>query len=183
MTTYDQLLESAREQYAVPAMPLLSDVVSFLTSLGASPLDLHRYREDLIDEFVDPELAVVAFTLHAPQLLRQRANAEELENFASDPDSEFDPREYGIENEEWTVFSHEVEELSRVHIVLERADLSTERAGNFRVHGGAQWLREALWAATGVVPRDPGSPADNSTLFGRAFEFADRASFTAAPLE
>lgn len=183
MATYDQLLETAREHYDVPAMPLLKDVVSFLISLGATPLDLDRYREDLIDEFVDPALATVAFTLHAPRLLRQRASAEELENFASQPDSDFDPLEYGEANKEWTIFSHEVEELSRVHVVLERADLTAERAGNFRVFGGAQWLREALWAATGVVPRDPGSPTKNASLFARAFQFADRAPFTAAPLE
>ena len=100
MTTYDQLLESAREHYNVAAMPLVDDVASFLVSLGATPLDLDRYGEDLIDEFVDPELAIVAFTLRAPQLLRQRASPEELENFASDPSSEFDPLEYGEANEE-----------------------------------------------------------------------------------
>lgn len=182
MTTYDQLLESAREHYNVAAMPLVDDAASFLVSLGATPLDLDRYGEDLIDEFVDPELAIVAFTLRAPQLLRQRASPEELENFASDPSLEFDPLEYGEANEEWTVYSHEIEELSRIHVVLERADHTAERVGNFRVYGGAQWLREMLWAATGVVPRDPGSPTSGSTLFGRAFQFADRAPFTAAPL-
>ncbi|WP_223622512.1 hypothetical protein [Microbacterium sp. EST19A] len=183
MTTYDQLLESAREQYAVPAMPLVNDVVAFLTSLGAVPLDLHRYRKNLIDEYVDPELATIALTLHAPQLLHQRAIAEELENFGSDVDPEYDPLEYGEINKEWTVFSHELEELSRIHVVLERADLASERAGNFRVHGGAQWLRETLWAATGVVPRDPGYPTRDSALFRQAFPFAGRASFTGAPVE
>lgn len=183
MATYDQLLESAREHYNVPAMPLVDDVASFLTSLGATPLDLDRYGEDLIDEFVDPELAIVAFTLRAPQLLRQRARSEELENFASDPSSEFDPLEYGEANEEWTVYSHEIESC--------HASTSCWSALTTRLNASATF--ESMEARSGCakcsgprqawLPRDPGSPTSGSTFFGRAFQFADRAPFTAAPLE
>ena len=57
--------------------------------------------------------------------------------------------------------SDELSTLHRLIVVIESAETSLYAVGNFRVHGLGQWLREALWAATGVLPRDPGAPAKN----------------------
>ena len=75
-----------------------------------------------------------------------------------------------------------METLERAIVVLETTPAHHDRVGNFRVYGAAQWLRESLWAATGIVPRDPGSPDANSLLFGEAFTLAGRAPFAAAPI-
>lgn len=173
------LLDRARQQYDVPAAVSVAEVVELLRDLGAGPIDFDRYRESLVDEFVDSDLVVVALTLADAVLLQQRATGEERAMFVPDPDEVFDPLEYGPEMVEWTTWSYEISALQRLLVLVERHPSDTDRVGGFRVYGPGQWLRESLWAATGIVPRDPGSPSDASALFGDAFELQGRGRFEA----
>lgn len=182
MTSYDTLLSEAREHFGVQPAATCTDAISLLQSLGAVPFDFDTHRDDLIDEFVDPSLVVGAYTLAEPSLLRRRATPEEIENFTASPDENFDPLEYGADRAEWTLLAREVETLARLIVVLERDRESEELLGNFRVYGAGQWLRETLWAASSVVPRDPGAPSAESELFGRAFAHVGRERFEAVPL-
>jgi hypothetical protein len=179
--TYADLLVAARCLFGVNEITRVDDLHRYLKSFGAVPLSFGRYRSDLVDEFVVERLVVLALTLKNGDLLRARATGEELKIFVADPNAEFDPLEYGEDQLEWTTFAHEVDILERIHILVERDERDPDRVGNFRVYGAGQWLRESLWAATGVVPRDPGAPAENSTLFGDAFVFKGRERFAAAP--
>lgn len=178
----DTLIASAREHCDVPEAITVEAASELIESFGAVPLDFNRYRNALVDEFVNPHLVVRAYTIHDATLLAGRATIEEREVFVADPDEDFDSLEYGAEQVEWTTFSHEIEVLERVHILLERAVDDLNRVGNFRVYGAGQWLRESLWAATGVLPRDPGAPDESSELFGRAFAYAGREKFAAEPI-
>lgn len=178
----DGLLARARSYYDVPEMTTVEAASEFLESFGAVAIPFSRYRDSLVDEFVDPNLVVCVYTLYNAALLAARATDEERDVFAEDPDDEFDPLEFGAAQAEWTTWAHEVEVLERLHILVERADDDADRVGNFRVYGAGQWLREALWAATGVVPRDPGAPDADSELFGRAFAYAGRERFAADPV-
>lgn len=183
MSTYENLLSHARQQYSVAYATTVPDIVKIIEAFGPVPLDFERYREDLVDEFVDGSLVAAAFTLYDPLLLRQRASREEVENYFVDPTEEFDPLEFGEANREWTLYSRQVEGMDRVHIVIERSANSENEVANFRVYGEGQWLRESLWAATGVVPRDVGAPTGHPTFFGSAFQFFDREPFTSLPLK
>lgn len=176
------LLDRARQQYGVPAAVSVAEVVDLLRGLGAEPVDFERYRDSLVDEFVDSDLVVVALALANAVLLEQRATREERAMFVPDPDEVFDPLEYGAEMVEWTTWSYEMSALQRLLVLVERHPRDADRVGGFRVYGPGQWLRESLWAATGVVPRDPGSPSDASALFGDAFELHGRRRFEAAPV-
>jgi hypothetical protein len=178
----DGLLARAREYYDVPEMTRVEAASELLETFGAVPIPFSRYRDSLVDEFVDPNLVVRAYTLHNAALLSARATDEERDVFTEDPDDEFDPLEFGAAQAEWTTWAHQIEVLERVHILVERADDDADRVGNFRVYGAGQWLRETLWAATGVLPRDPGAPDAHSELFGRAFDYAGRAKFAADPI-
>ncbi|PDQ34874.1 MAG: hypothetical protein B5766_08925 [Candidatus Lumbricidophila eiseniae] len=182
MGSYDALLSEAREHFGVEPAVTLTDVVGLLRSLGAVPFDFNGYRDDLLDEFVDRDFVVGAYTLADPSLLRRRATVEEIEHFTADPDEEFDPLEYGVEQAERTLLFREIEILARLIIILEHDRESAELVGNFRVYGAGQWLRETLWAASGIVPRDPGAPSEESELFGCAFAHVGRSRFEAAPL-
>lgn len=182
MNTYEQLIREARHEYGVDAAITIDEITHFLESLGAVPLSLERYWLDLVDEFVDPQLLAGAVTLYAPALIQDRANTEEKINFIIDPGEEFDPLEFGEQNREWTTYSHEIEGLQRLHIVLEHALDQPDRLGNFRIYGGGQWLRETLWAASTVLPRDVGSPDPRSVRFRSAFSYFDREPFTSAPV-
>ncbi|MFP3713884.1 hypothetical protein [Puerhibacterium sp. TATVAM-FAB25] len=68
-----------------------------------------------------------------------------------------------VGTQEANLFDEYVEELLVAYQAsitdrrLERDRHAPQRVGNFRVHGAGQWIRESLWAATGVMPRDPGS--------------------------
>src|SRR6218665_3013573 len=126
MGSYDALLSEAREHFGVEPAVTLTDVVGLLRSLGAVPFDFSGYCDDLLDEFVDRDFVVGAYTLADPSLLRRRATVQEIEI------------------------------LARLIIILEHDRESAELVGNFRVYGAGQWLRETLWAASGIVPRDPG---------------------------
>jgi len=176
------LLTAARAHYAVPQATTLPEVEALLRRWGAVELALERFAPNILDEFVDASLAVSLFTILDAPLLRGRATAEEQRNFDADSAGPFDPNEYGMDQAEWTTYSHQMETLERAIVVLETTPAHHDRVGNFRVYGAAQWLRESLWAATGIVPRDPGSPDANSLLFGEAFTLAGRAPFAAAPI-
>lgn len=135
-----------------------------------------------MDDFVASDYVVAAFTLADAAVLQQRATEEERAMFVPDPDEMFDPLEYGAEMVEWTTWSYEMSVLQRLLVLVERHPRDADRVGGFRVYGPGQWLRESLWAATGVVPRDPRSPSDASSLFGDAFELHGRGRFEAAPV-
>ncbi len=176
------LLTAARAHYDVPEAHAIDDVVSLLAGYGASVIDFAPHEENLIDEFVNASLLVGAWTITDVELLESRATGEEHELFAEDPDEVFDPNEYGEAQAEWTTWAHELDTLKRLIVLLERDGSDPRAVGNFRVHGAGQWLRESLWAATGVVPRDPGAPGEDSALFGRGFELEGREAFVADPL-
>lgn len=175
---YTTLLSQAREAFQVPALSSVGEVCDYVLSLGSVPLDFEKYHESLADEFVDDRYVVGAFTLRDPQILNSRAKAIEKEMFVNPNGETFDPLEFGAQNQEWTTFGYEVEGLKRIHIILERSADDIDAPGNFRVHGGGQWLRETLWAATGIVPRDVAAADDESVFFGQAFAFVGREQFT-----
>lgn len=77
------------------------------------------------------------------------------EEFQRDPD---DPEELWLMDLEIGA--------QRLLIVLEHEVNNKHRLGNFRIYGAGQWLLEALWAATGVVPLDPGT--EEGELFNKA---------------
>lgn len=158
MHDMERLIAAAREAYAVPATPTVEDAVRLLVDWGADPLPLEPVLDELADEFVDRPMVVGAWTLADAAVLAERATPEEREVFAADPDEVFDPDEYGPENAWWTTIAHEMQTLHRVVVLVERVAGDPEAVGGFRVYGAGQWLRESLWAATGILPRDPGAP-------------------------
>lgn len=171
---WSELLSAAQRRYDIRALPTLNDVYDFLEALGALPLT-EGTRDDLIagDEFVDPKWVVAAFTMTDNEIdLAARATPEETENFVDDPDDTFDPMEFGPDEKAWTVFQHELSTLRRICVVLERDPIDAERLFQFRVYGAGQWLREVMWAATGILPRDLGDP--HSALFHRAIRLSGR---------
>ena len=170
----------ARQHYAVPRAETVSEVRALLETWSAKPVDLEQHRENLYDEFVDAPLVAACFRIDDAPLLRARATDEERANFAEDPDDPFDPDEYGPENAAWTTLAHDLSTLRAVVVIVERSPDDEDRVGNFRVHGGGQWLRESLWAATGVLPRDPGPVAGE--LFAQALSAAGRGEQQADPL-
>lgn len=182
MDTHKTLLIEARAHFGVQPASTVDEVARLLQSLGAEPFEYEKHRDEVADEFVDWHLVVGGFTLTDSPLLRRRATAEEFEHFTADLDEEFDPLEYGIDQAEWTLFAREVGTLARLIVLVEREAETETLVGNFRVYGAGQWLRETLWAATGIVPRDPGAPSEDSQLFGRAFHHVGRELFIAAPL-
>jgi hypothetical protein len=163
----ERLIAAAREAYAIPATPTVEDVVRLLVDWGAGPLPLEPVLDELTDEFVDRPMVVGAWTL-TDAALAERATPEEREAFGPDPDEVFDPDEYGPENAWWTTIAHEMEIMQRLIVFVERAADGTGTVGGFRVYGAGQWLRESLWAATGILPRDPGAP------YGKHFRAALR---------
>jgi hypothetical protein len=182
MDTYETLLAKARSHFGVQSASSVSDIAALLQSLGAERFEYEGHRDQLEDEFVDWNLVVGAYSLTEASMLRRLATDEEVENFTADPDEVFDPLEFGTDEAEWTLFAREVETLARLIVIVERNPQVETVAGNFRVFGAGQWLRETLWAATGVVPRDPGAPSIKSELFGHAFRHVGRKPFHAAPI-
>ncbi len=178
-----ELLAEARAFFKVPEATSVADVIDLLNSYGAKPIDFAVYDEDLADEFVDVSLVVGAWALTDAATLAALATDEERELFAEDPDEEFDPLEYGPDNKEWTTWAHEIDTLKRLIVVVEHDAGNRDAPGDFRVHGAGQWLRETLWAATGVLPRDPGSPTADSVLFLRAFAIDGREPGSPLPIE
>lgn len=180
--SYEELLTTARAKYGVARVDDLQALAELLVSLQFQAMEWRPYRAMLLDEFVDERLMVAAYTLADPAYLRPRATEEESEHFAPDPSEEFDPYEYGEDNVAATTLARELEILERVVVLVEHAEGNPTAVGNFRVHGGGQWVRESLWAATGVLPRDAGAPSGDSCLFGEAFSYFGREPYESAPL-
>lgn len=157
MHDMERLIVAAREAHAVPVATTVEDAVRLLVGWGADLLPLEPVLDELADEFVDRPMVVGAWTL-ADAALAERATPEEREAFGPDPDEVFDPDEYGPENAWWTTIAHEMQIMHRLIVFVERAADDPKAVGGFRVYGAGQWLRESLWAATGILPRDPGAP-------------------------
>ena len=136
----------------------MEEVSTLLQTFGATEVDIHRYSAELFDEFVDATLATRLFVISDSSLLWSKATPEERDVFATDTTKVFDPLEYGADQAAWTMLAHGIETLGEVVIVLEHSKTDNHAAGNFRVYGRAQWLRETLWATFGVASRDPGAP-------------------------
>ena len=49
-------------------------------------------------------------------------------------------------------------EYRRVTVVLETDPAETVGLGNYQVFGAGQRVKEYLWALSGIIPRDPGTP-------------------------
>lgn len=177
-----ELLVVARSHFGVPTTASVEEMSTLLQTFGATEVDIHRYSAELFDEFVDPTLATRLFVISDSSLLWSKATPEERDVFVTDTTQVFDPLEYGADQAAWTMLAHGIETLGEVAIVLEHSKTDNRAAGNFRVYGGAQWLRETLWAASGVVPRDPGAPDSNSQLFGSACALVGRANFASDPI-
>ncbi|MGL3806132.1 hypothetical protein ACSYDW_08555 [Paeniglutamicibacter sp. R2-26] len=185
MSEYKTLLDQAQRHFKVPSCPSVSEAIALLQGFGATAFDFETHQEALADEFVDRRLVVGAYTIHDPRLLNERATAEELE-VAELPLEESD-EDTGIEHpdgsDEWNKIQDQLSSLQRLIIIIEHGAEDRNMVGNFRVHGFGQWLRESMWASTGVLPRDPGAPSTNSVLFGRAFELAGREHFQAVAIK
>ncbi|MEU3333136.1 hypothetical protein ACF046_14975 [Glutamicibacter creatinolyticus] len=176
MTEYQELLKTAREHYGVNDAPRVSDAAELLATFGATTFDYAKFTEDLVDEFVNPALVVAAYDISAPELLASRALPVELEMTEWPPEEDEEDYDYELTKVEaqWKTIQEELSGMRRAIVLLERAEGSPAAVGNFRVVGLAQWLRETLWAATGVVPRDPGGPDQNATLYAKAFALQGR---------
>lgn len=184
MREYKTLLDLAQRHFKVPSCPTVSEAIALLQGFGATAFDFDTNQETLADEFVVRRLVVGAYTIHDPRLLKERATAEELQvaELSLEESEEDSGSEYPDESAEWNKIQDELSSLQRLIIVIEHGAEDPNMVGNFRVHGFGQWLRESLWAATGVLPRDPGSPSTESVLFGRAFDLAGRERFQAAAI-
>jgi hypothetical protein len=184
MSEYKTLLALAQRHFKVPSCPTVSEAIALLQGFGATAFDFEANQETLADEFVDRRFVVGAYTIHDPRLLKERATAEEHQHaeWSLEESEEDSGIEYPDEDAEWNQIQDELSSLQRLLIVIEHGAEDPNMVGNFRVHGFGQWLRESLWASTGVLPRDPGAPSAKSVLFGRAFELAGRDHFQAAAI-
>lgn len=180
MIDYQDLLNRARAHYQVAEARSISEISMLLETFGAEVFDFARYTEELVDEFVNPGLVVAAYSISDPALLASRANEVEL-RLAEWPPEE-DDYKYSEEEAEWNAMQDELSGMQRVIVLVEQESGDQSAVGNFRVIGFAQWLRETLWAATGVLPRDPGGPDEESHLYYEAFALFDRPDCAPAPI-
>lgn len=171
----NQLLRLGREALDVPELSDLNEIEQWLRNLGARDVDIDV--SGFMDEHVDRDLVVATLTILDADLMRRRALPEEIDRL--EWDEPFDPLEYGQENEAETRFAHELA-FPRLLIFLERMPDDDTRLGNYRVYGPGQWLRDSLWAATGVVPRDTANSEND--LFGDACVLEGRARFASKPI-
>ncbi|WP_435300280.1 hypothetical protein [Timonella sp. A28] len=171
MTAYQKLLDQARNTYHVAEIQGIEGVAHWLKTFGAVSFDYEKYTEALFDEFVNPELVVAAYTICDPALLASRARAIEHEMKEWPPEED----EYsGLPRDEWDTIQDELSGMQRLIVLLERTSQNNTDIGNFRVAGFGQWLRETLWAATGVLPLDSGAITKESYLFTQAYELHKR---------
>lgn len=187
MSEYKNLLDQAQRHFKVPSCLTVSDAITLLQGFGTTSFDFEANQENPADEFVDRRYVVGAYTIYDPCILKQRATAEEIQHaewsLEESEESEEDTGiEYPDESDEWNQIQDGLSSLQRLIIVIEHGVEDPNMVGNFRVHGFGQWLRESLWASTGVLPRDPGAPSTESVLFGRTFELAGREHFQAAAI-
>lgn len=173
MTAYETLLAQARDHYQVPEATTVTAVDQLLGAWGAIPFDVTPHLDSLTDEFVDCSLLAAGYTIVDPPLLQARASVVEHDN-AEWPPQEADDFDFAPEVLAWNAIQNELAGLQRLIILIELAAADPARVGNFRVHGFGQWVRESLWAATGVLPKDPGSPDESSALYRQAFALQGR---------
>ncbi len=185
MTDYQELLQAARAHYGVCAATRVSEAAALLTSLGGKTFDFARFADDLIDEYVDPARVVAAYDISDPELLASRSLPVEREMTEWPPEEDEDSYDVAFTKDEelWKTIQEELSGMRRAIVLLEEADGSTGAVGNFRIIGFAQWLRETLWAATGVVPRDPGGPDQSATLYEKAFALQGRPGCEPDPID
>ncbi|WP_062516620.1 hypothetical protein [Demequina gelatinilytica] len=172
-----------RALHGIAYAPTVAEASALLESRGAAPFDFAKHTGRLRDEWVDPALIATVYSFADPDMLRSYASEEELEDALESTQFPYDPLEYGPDMVEDTVLAHELECLERIVVALEHKPDDPDAVGGFRVWGCGQWLRELLWAATGVVPREPGSPTPTGTLYERAFQELGFESFEARPLD
>ncbi|GAB3259150.1 hypothetical protein [Kineosporia babensis] len=153
MTTADSAAEQAqaRDYYQVPDASTVADAVRLLKSWGAEPMPVGTQEGSFFDEYVEEDLVVFQARITDQEFISAHITALEVEGFGDGDESDDDP-----------------EDESGIVVILERSRDDATKVGNFRVHGPGQWVREALWAATGVVPRDPVDAT--SDLYRRAVE-------------
>ncbi|MFD5274963.1 hypothetical protein ACFWHS_13615 [Glutamicibacter sp. NPDC058337] len=184
MADYQELLQAARAHYGVCAAPRVSEAAALITTLGGKTFDYARFADDLIDEYVDPTHVVAAYDISDPELLASRSLPVEREMMEWPPEDDEDcyDCEFTEEESQWNTIQEELSGMRRAIVLLEHAEGNPEAVGNFRVVGFAQWLRETLWAAIGVVPRDPGGPDPRATLYEMAFALDGRPGCEPNPL-
>lgn len=185
MTDYQELLQAARAHYGVCAAPRVSEAAALLTSLGGKTFDYSRFAGNLIDEYVDSARVVAAYDISDPELLASRSLPVEREMMEWPPEEDEDSYDVVFTKDEelWNVIQDELGGMRRAIVLLEHAEGDAGAVGNFRVAGFAQWLRESLWAATGVVPRDPGWPDESATLYEKAFAMHGRPGCEPDPID
>ncbi|WP_062387348.1 hypothetical protein [Demequina iriomotensis] len=172
-----------RAQHHIPFSPTVTEASALLESLGAQPFAFERHIERLRDEWVEPDLISAVYSFADVDLLHYRASDEEVQDSIEAAQFAYDPLEYGPDNVEDTVLAHELECLERIIVALEHKADDAEFVGGFRVWGSGHWLRELVWAATAVIPREPGWPKQYSPLFARAFEEVGMRPFEGRPLD
>lgn len=146
----------------------------------AEDFDFARHQEDLTDELADPDKVAGAILISDPALLLHRATPEEREKSEWPPEN--DGFAYPAEAAERNAIHDELGGLQRVIVLVEGSAEDPLLVGNCRVHGLAQSLREALWTATGILPRDPRSPSEDSELFEQGLALQGRTGSQASPL-
>ncbi|WP_277209126.1 hypothetical protein [Isoptericola croceus] len=157
----------------MPEAVRVVDAVALLDTWGAAPMPVGAFEANLFDEYVDEALVVYQASISDERLIAQRLTDDERQGFfpedsdQDDPDLEVDDHGGGADDG-WGLLSDELDSARRVIVILERDSDDPLRVGNYRVHGAGQWIRESLWAATGVVPRDPGSAS--TPLYSQALD-------------
>ncbi|MFE5307266.1 hypothetical protein [Isoptericola sp. NPDC056573] len=170
---YTELLAQARQELGVPEAAGITDVVALLGAWGATPMPVGSFDTNLCDEYVDEALVVYQASIDDVHLIAEHLTDDEREGFSPD-DSDEGSDDLEATNtgatDDWSEVSDDLDAGRRVIVLLERDRADSTQVGNFRVHGAGQWIRERLWAATGVLPRDPGS--SGSDFYSQALDLA-----------
>ncbi|MEL7978031.1 hypothetical protein AAG589_19350 [Isoptericola sp. F-RaC21] len=155
----------------MPRAQEVAEVVALLESWGATPLPVGTFEANLFDEYVEEDLVVHQASIDDERLIASRLTPDEREAFLPEAVDDDDPEPLvDGDDEGWGALADGLDSARRVIVVLERDRSAPQRVGNFRVHGAGQWIRESLWAATGVLPRDPGSCGTG--LYAQALDLA-----------
>ncbi len=183
---YRELVIQARQAYEVPETESIADVVALLDTWTATPMTVGAFEGNLFDEYVDEALVVYQASINDEHLIAAHLTQDERDGFFpddSDPDEPESTDDDGESDNGWAAVSDELDAAQRVIVILERDQTDSQRVGNYRVHGAGQWVRESLWAATGILPRDPGSTA--SDLYSQAIELVrpERPDVPVAPFD
>lgn len=156
------LAAQARERWGLPWCPDLASVRRLLTErFAARPYALSSVRHSELgaEGLNAPDLVVEVLAVEGEEV---RALTTDVELAHLLPEDE-DERELEESCRQWSAESVELareeQRLQLGHlaiVVLERSRDDELALGNFRVIGPGQRLREQLWAATGIAPKDSG---------------------------